>query len=265
MPGCVEHYQKLLTTVQDAHERHRPLAVCWLDLGNAYGSVHHNLIAFSLQHYHTPLCFQDMVRNIYSDLRAVTSKDWCSAPIPLLIGVYQGDPLFPVVFDTVMSTLTDSLRSHNSCGYTMSGSSLSTNVLLYADDVCLLADGPAGAQLLLSQVERWLEWSGMRAKIVKCSALAIAASSARRFDPTLSLNGQAIHFAGSSPVRFLGGPISIPTNSRGQQRRVLEKLELLLTRVDKCLVTRKQKLLLYKAGVCPRMNWELVTGDFPIS
>ena len=30
-------------------------------------------------------------------------------------------------------------------------------------------------------------------------------------------------------------------------------------------MTRKQKLLLYKAGVCPRMNWELVTGDFPIS
>ena len=206
-----------------------------------------------------------MVRNIYSDLRAVTSKDWCSAPIPLLIGVYQGDPLFPVVFDTVMSTLTDSLRSHNSCGYTMSGSSLSTNVLLYADDVCLLADGPAGAQLLLSQVERWLKWSGMRAKIAKCSALVIAASSARRFDPALSLNGQAIPFAGSGPVRFLGGPISIPTNSRGKQRRVQEKLELLLTRVDKCLVTRKQKLLLYKAGVCPRMNWELVTGDFPIS
>ena len=30
-------------------------------------------------------------------------------------------------------------------------------------------------------------------------------------------------------------------------------------------MTRKQKLLLYKAGVCPRMNWELVTRDFPIS
>ena len=63
----------------------------------------------------------------------------------------------------------------------------------------------------------------------------------------------------------MGGPIFIPTKSRGQQRRVQEKLELLLTRVDKCLVTRKQKLLLYKAGDCPRMNWELVTGDFPIS
>ena len=87
---------------------------------------------------------------------------------------------------------------------------------------------------------------------MKCSALVIAALSARRFDPALSLNGQAIAFAGSGPVRFMGGPTSVPTNRRGQQRRVVEKLELLLTRVDKCLVTRKQKLLLYKAGVCPR-------------
>ena len=51
VPGCVEHYVKLATAVSEARSLHKSLCVCWLDLANAYGSVHHNLISFSLQHY----------------------------------------------------------------------------------------------------------------------------------------------------------------------------------------------------------------------
>ena len=45
MPGCIEQ-----STKNGAHTKHHSIAVCWLDLANAYGSVHHDLIHFSLQH-----------------------------------------------------------------------------------------------------------------------------------------------------------------------------------------------------------------------
>ena len=83
---------------------------------------------------------------------------------------------------------------------------MKTNVLLYADDACLVADGPASGQHLLSQVESWLHWSGMVAKIPKCFALAIRASNALRYDPGLQLNCQNIPFIGKRSVKFLGGP-----------------------------------------------------------
>ena len=54
VPGCLEHYWKLSEIIRGAHKKHHSLSVCWLDLTNAYGSVHHNLISFCLQHYHTP-------------------------------------------------------------------------------------------------------------------------------------------------------------------------------------------------------------------
>ena len=53
-PGCIEHHLKLATVIQDARQKHKSLAVCWLHLANAYGSVHHSLISLSLQHYHAP-------------------------------------------------------------------------------------------------------------------------------------------------------------------------------------------------------------------
>ena len=44
-----------------------------------------------------------------------------------------------------------------------------------------------------------------------------------------------------------------------------DKLSQLLDKVDKTPVTRKQKLLLYKAGICPRLNWDLSILELPIS
>ena len=45
----VPDYQlKLSSILAEAREKHKSLAICSLDLANAYGSVHHSLIQFSL-------------------------------------------------------------------------------------------------------------------------------------------------------------------------------------------------------------------------
>ena len=54
MPGCTEHHLKLASILRDARKKHKSLAVCRLDLANAYGSVHHSLIRFALEHYQAP-------------------------------------------------------------------------------------------------------------------------------------------------------------------------------------------------------------------
>ena len=54
MPGCLEQYEKLSAIIHEVHKRHRSLSVCWLDIANAYGSMHHQLIQFTMKHYHAP-------------------------------------------------------------------------------------------------------------------------------------------------------------------------------------------------------------------
>ena len=43
------------------------------------------------------------------------------------------------------------------------------------------------------------------------------------------------------------------------------KLTSLLDKVDAVPVTRNQKLLLYRAAICPRILWDLGISDLPIS
>ena len=265
-PGCLEQYEKLFAVIHEAHKRHRSLTVCWLDLANAYGSVHHQLIRFALKHYHAPQSFAAVVSSLYSGLRStITSRSWSTKAVPLNVGVYQGDPLSVVVFNTIMMTLVDALKADQHLGYTFTQSHRSMNVLQYADDTCLIASGPVCCQHLLTKVEKWLQWSGMKAKVPKCHSLAIQASSGKRYDPKLQLNGETIPFIANKTLKFLGGPIRVLQSNKDHKQYLSNKLSQLLDKVDKTPVTRKQKLLLYKAGICPWLNWDLSILELPIS
>ena len=151
----------------------------WIWL-RAYGSVNHVLIDFTLQHFHASPRFRNTVSNLYSGLNIViTTPAWATNPIPLTVGVYQGDPLSVTIFNSVMSTLGESLKQYKQLGYFFSNSPRSLSTLQYADDTCLVADGPSSCQTLLQHVDRWLDWAGMRAKIPKYHSQAIRATSPR--------------------------------------------------------------------------------------
>ena len=49
------------------------------------------------------------------------------------------------------------------------------------------------------------------------------------------------------------------------RNRLLSKLSQMLQRVDETPVTRNQKLRLYRAAVCPRLNWDLTVNNVPLS
>ena len=52
IPGAVEHTAHFVHLICKAKQNQRPLAVMLLDLRNAFGAVHHNLIPIGLVHHH---------------------------------------------------------------------------------------------------------------------------------------------------------------------------------------------------------------------
>ena len=181
------------------------------------------------------------------------------------IGVFQGDPLSVAIFNTVMCTLIEALHPLRHLGYNFSQSQRTIHLLQYADDTCLMGNGPASCQALLRSVEKWLQWTGMQAKVPKCHSLGVHASSGTSFDPCLSLNKQPIPFIGNMAIKFLGSTIQVPLDNTTIRNRLLSKLSQMLQRVDETPVTRNQKLRLYRAAICPRLNWDLTVNNVPLS
>ena len=263
-PGCIEHHHMLAEVFKDAKKKHKSLAVCWLDLANAYGSVNHSLILYSLRHYHAPPQFLKLIQAFYSDLSAtITSSKWHTPPIPLKRGVYQGDPLSVVIFNTVINTMVDTIMTRRDLGYSIS-ENMSVTLMQYADDTCLVARSPAAGQQLLLLVDKWLSWSGMKAKVPKCYSLGLKASAGKLLDPGLSISGQRIPFA-SEVIKFLGRSFEVPHNISRVKEAISSRLLDMLKSVDTCPLTRGQKLKMYRGGVCPRLTWLLTIEDLPIS
>lgn len=114
-------------------------------------------------------------------------------------------------------------------------------------------------------VDQWLEWSGMKAKAAKCQSVAIQSSTGCTMDPQLTLSGQKLPFLGNNTIKFLVLPIQIPQNLSAARSDLKQALSRMLQAVDRCPVTRHQKLKLYKLGICPRLNWPLTIHEFSIS
>ena len=119
--SCTQHHSKLSRLLHEVTTRQRSLSIAWLDLVNAYGSVNHDLIDFSLKHYHVLPQFNNIMANLYSGLSArITSNGWNTSTIPFGISVYKGDPLSAVILKHVINTLIDTLKTKSDLGIKLS-------------------------------------------------------------------------------------------------------------------------------------------------
>ena len=159
--------------------------------------------------------------------------------------------------------MVDTINDKQDLGYHFTDC-VSVNLVQYADDTCLVENSPSAGQKLPNLVERWLSWSGMRAKVPKCHALGLNASVGKLVDPDLSITGQKIPFA-SEQVKFLGRHFELPHDTNRVKKAILSRLQKMFNSVDTCPLTRGQKLKLYRGEVCPRLALHLTIEDLPIS
>ena len=66
-------------------------------------------------------------------------------------------------------------------------------------------------------------------------------------------------------IKFLGMRIQVPHDTTATKEILIANLKRMLQAVDKCPLTSRQKLMLYKAGVCPWLSWLLLIEELPIT
>ncbi|XP_062498986.1 uncharacterized protein LOC134176331 [Corticium candelabrum] len=224
VPGCLEHQFLLMAALKDARKRQRSICCSWLDSKNAFGSVRHKLIDFTIHYYHGSSKIVSIVQDLYSNLYgSVFVNDTLTKSFPYSIGVFQ-------------------------------------------DDLTLLSDSSSSGQQQCHLVQKFLDWSKIEARVVKCSSLAFRSRSSSTFyNPKLKLCGQDILFAGDKSTTFLGLPINLCLFSCDIKSSILTKLEDLCERVDAAPILTKSKLQLYRNGIFPRLSWLLSVCDLPLT
>ena len=127
---------------------------------------------------------------MYSNLSGtVTTKTWNSEPFIFRKGVFQGDPLSPIIFLTVFNPILEKLKEYSHKGYSLDQQTkiISTP---FADDFDLLTTNRKTHQKLMNDIHSWTQSMGLKLKPSKCKTFSIV--SGKPTPVTFSLNGSQL-------------------------------------------------------------------------
>ena len=111
-PGCLEHSAMIWDMIQQAREDKADLAVAWLDLANAYGSVPHSAIKFALDFFWVPDHVSLIIKAYLGSYRiSFQTKEYKSKEVSVEKGVAAGDTISPLLFVMVKEVAIKAAKS----------------------------------------------------------------------------------------------------------------------------------------------------------
>lgn len=177
--SCVDHINSLRIIVEQSVEWRSPLYLVFIDFEKAFDTLKHSAIWSTLTCKGIPQKIINLIRALYYNASCRIQHDNnVSNPINVEIGVRQGCPLSPLLFnvviDSVMRNATIEPR----------GITWSLNKRLedldYADDICLLSQNFADIEAKLKVVESEAAKCGLKININKTKVMRINTKSDRK-------------------------------------------------------------------------------------
>ena len=242
-----------------------------LDLKNAFGEVHLNLISEVLCYHHAPQQAQALMSSLYENFHtSIITCEYTTPAIPVRKGVLQGDCLSPLLFNMCFNTFIQLIRQKK---YKQFGfSPHDENDRLYnpihwfqfADDAAVFTTDERENQLLLNFFTKWCQWSMMKIRVDKCVAFGLKKLSTRsmQFQPKLFINKEVVPSVKSGEsFRYLGRYSNFEMDDKDHKVQIQSCLLNMLQRIDSFTILPSNKLLLYHCWVLSKLSWPLTVTN----
>ena len=176
---CVNDWNFVLNHVLHGSRRN-PTYTAFIDLKKAFDSLDRNAMGVVLKALGLHGRLLEAIMSIYTSVKAnVKVGDEFSDLFECLVGVKQGDPLSPLLFTLFIDRFHDYIKS-KAPGLGVRVGALMIAVLLFADDIVLLANSSTQLQQLLGLLEEFCDTMHMQVNMSK--SVGVVFSNAR-FDP----------------------------------------------------------------------------------
>ena len=110
--GTLEHTAQMANIINKARIKQRSLVITLLDLKNAFGEVHRNLIQSVLEYHHVPHHIKHVIASLYTDFKtSVITSEFRTPFITVGRGVLQGDCLSPLLFNMCFNTFIQHIKA----------------------------------------------------------------------------------------------------------------------------------------------------------
>lgn len=197
MTGTFEHTAHLDHLIRQAKKQQRSLIVTLLVLRNAFGVVRHKLISTTLRYHKIPEHFIDCIDNLYCNFHSsVVTASYHTPFLPVKRGVLQGDCLSPLIFNMVINTFIQYIKSDKftQLGYSTSKLLNPKHWFQFANDAAISSGQQYESQILLNAFTAWCTWAKMKIRVDKCKTFGMSKvnSASVQIYPKLYANQQML-------------------------------------------------------------------------
>ena len=195
-PGCSENLKVLQGLLGHCKKERGQLAVVFVDFAKAFDSISHEHILCALMQRQLDLHVIKLIQSAYVDcVTRITINGVKSEGIGLKVGVKQGDPMSPILFNLAMDPLIQSLENLGS-GYSIGGNIVTT--LAFADDLVLVSESWDGMRSNLAILDDFCERTGLRVQPRKCHGFLIKSGG-----PSYTVNDCKAWEVGKEPIHLI--------------------------------------------------------------
>ena len=253
-PGCSENLAILDGLIRLSKSQRKTLAVVFIDLTKAFDTVSHKHIAEVLERRGVDELIrgliQDSYRNCYTKVKTAHGD---TRKIKIRVGVKQGDPMSPLLFNLALDPLLHMLERLGT-GFSVEGTTITS--LAFADDLVILSDSWGGMARNLEILDRFSNLTGLTTNPAKCHGFLIGINGPKRYTvndcDAWSLAGIPIHMVGEQEsAKYLGVQIN---PCKGILKPLLrETIKDLTGKISKALLKPSQKVELLRTYAIPRV------------
>ncbi|KRZ08461.1 Retrovirus-related Pol polyprotein from type-1 retrotransposable element [Trichinella zimbabwensis] len=260
--GAFDNITTLTTIIKEAHKFGTELNIVSVDLAKAFDTVNHSSIDRALRMQGLDSESRELIKEMVTGSTTVIKGDGgaLSNKIEINQGVRQGDPIFPLLFNSVMDELIERLEQ-SGVGFKIGNTEVVT--LAFADDIILVSSSHRGMERLLSITHDFVNERGLKLNIKKCKGIrfvrtpktkSLVQDTSKAFKVPQA--GEHLHVPMVGPgehIKVLGvniAPDGKPTFSLGT-------LEGTLERIRKAPLKPAQKLATVRDYLIPALEYQL--------
>ncbi|XP_039504261.1 uncharacterized protein LOC120460516 [Pimephales promelas] len=264
VPGCIEHTGVVTQLIREAREGKGDLAVLWLDLANAYGSIPHRLVELALSRYHVPEKIQNLILDYYNNFSLrVSSGTLISEWQRLEKGIITGCTISVSLFALAMNMLVKSAEVECRGPLSRTGTR-QPPIRAFMEDLTVTTTTVPGCRWLLRGLEQLITWARMSFKPAKSRSLVLRKGKvADQF--RFMLGDTRIPSVSEKPVKSLGKLFTHNLKDTAARKGTSDDFDTWLLAVDKSGLPGRFKAWIYQHGILPRLLWPLRIYEVPIT
>jgi hypothetical protein len=199
--GCSHAIYTLRCAIDHYNSRGTTVNLCSIDLTKAFDKMNHHGLFIKLMEKFIPVNLLSILESWFEiGLTCVKWGTTCSQFFSLNCGIRQGGVLSPYFFATYIDSLIDKVRKEYFLGCYVKWQSVT--ILLYADDIIIIAPTVMTLQKLLHIVELELEQLDMQINVMKSHCMRIGPRHDVACCTIITRNGIALEWVDT--IRYLG-------------------------------------------------------------